>query len=551
LFRKIAIHLHLLIAVSLCVVLLTPASGFSWGNPDLLVEINDTSLTRQDFLDWWQIWKEPETPLPEAPDEFIDWMLLFQEAENMQLYDRPSYRNKVSVFLRARSLMLLKQEEVDSKIKQPGREELWPLYEQTYLPRFNLKMISVDSDADQQTVADALAGGATLEAAAEAAGLMDSPAFMAETGLMRPAKLPAPLLEAVRTMQTGELGGPVTFGHFSYFFEILERDNGSDEDFESLRDSLARQWHKQQASRLTADLIKRLREQYQVEVHGDVIDQIGLEPLDPAVAEQVAVRIGNLQVLAQAVQQSVAKDFKLRYGPHGDVSQELAGVRQRVIADMLSQTLTGMAALDRHYEEREPFLETYRFYCQNRMIKELEQAVVAPQVEITDADIAAAYRDNIDEYTRKGLVELAMVQTREAELARLIETRLQQGEAFDQVVAPVAPRGVAVQKVPLEHLQEPLQQAVAGMATGQVSQMIPVADEYYFIKLIGHGEQQVVPLAMVRDKVKAELGQRRFQQTRAALLAQLRERSSIKLKNKSWQQVVAQLKREQHDNPKQ
>lgn len=541
----------LLVAVVFCTTLLTPPAAFSWGNPELLVEINDTSLTRQDFLDWWQIWQEEDMPLPETPDEFIDWMLLFQEAENMQLYDRPAYRNKVSVFLRARSLMLLKQEEVDSRIGTPSREDLWPLYEATYLPRFNLEMVSVDQEQAGQAVAAALAGGASLEAAAEAAGLLDSPAYLAETGLMRPAKLPEPLLEALRGMQVGETAGPVSFAHYTYFFQVLERDDGSEEDFETLRAGLARTWHKQQVGRLTAALIERLREKYQVEVDDELVGQIGLEPLEPALAEQVAVRIGNLQVLAQAVQESVAKDFQLRYGRHGDQEQELDGVRRRVIADMLSQTLTGMEALDRHYEEREPFRTTYRFYCQNRMIKELEQELIAPQVQITPADIEAAYRENIAEFTRTGLVEVAMVQTREAELARLAELRLQQGGSFDQAVAPFAPRGVEVQKIPSDHLQPPIRQALASMAPGQVSPMIAVDDEFFFVKLIRSGEAEVMPLEMVREQVRTDLGQERFQQARAALLAQLRERSRIKLKNKAWQQVAAQLKREQDDNQQQ
>ena len=103
--------LLLSIVLSVLVTSLLPANAHAWGNPELLVELNDTSMNKQDFLDWWEIWKEADTPLPETPDDFIDWMLLFQEAENMQFYDQSAYIRKVSVFLRSRSLMLLKQEE--------------------------------------------------------------------------------------------------------------------------------------------------------------------------------------------------------------------------------------------------------------------------------------------------------------------------------------------------------------------------------------------------------------------------------------------------------
>ncbi|MCK4536751.1 MAG: hypothetical protein KAT93_07035, partial [Desulfuromonadales bacterium] len=421
--RIIVPSLLLPVVLLFIVVSLTPSTALSWGNPELLVEVNDTSLTKQDFLDWWQIWKEPDTPLPETPDAFIDWMLQFQEAENMQLYDRPSYRKKVSVFLKVRSLMLLKQEEVDSKISPPIREDLWPLYEQKYLPRFNLKLVSVETDEARQAVEDALSDGESLEVAAEAAGLLDGPSYLAETGLMRPAKLPEPLLEAVQQIQKGETGGPVSFAHYTYFFEVLERDDGTDDDFEALRKGLAEKWGKQQVARLTAEMMERLRTKYQVEINDELVEKMGLEPLAAEDAEQVAVKIGNIQVSAQVIQVAMAKDYKLRSGRHGNQEQELTQVRQRVIADMLGQTLSSLEALDRHYEERDPFRKTYRFYCQNRMIKELERELIAPQTSLTDADIEAAYRENIDAFTRKGLVELIMVQTKEKELAQRIKGR--------------------------------------------------------------------------------------------------------------------------------
>ena len=81
--------------------------------------------------------------------------------------------------------------------------------------------------------------------------------------------------------------------------------------------------------------------------------------------------------------------------------------------------------------------------------------------------------------------------------------------------------------------------------------MIQVGDEFFFLKLIKRGEEQVMPLEMARTQVETDLSQQRFQQARSDLLAQLRERSRIKVKDRAWQQVVEQLKKEQHDNPEQ
>lgn len=484
-------------------------------------------------------------PLPETPDGYIDWLLLSQEADNMQLYDSPAYRNKINVFLRVRSLMLLKQEEISDRIPAPTRDDLWPMYEEKYVPRFNLRLLSVEDSENRTDVEKLLAQGERLADIAKKVGLADSPLYMEKTDLLRPARLPAPLLEAVGEAQSGAIGGPVAVGEFTYFYEVLERDNGSDEDLKTLWDRLARQWRKAQEHRLTADLVEVLRKKYPVEVNDDLLARIGLDPLSSEDAESIVLKIDESQVSGRAFQEALAKDVKLRHSRHQVQEEMLEVARKRVIGDMVSQTLTSIEALARHYEEREPFNKTYLFYCQNSLVKAFQRAVIAPQVSVSEADIEAAYQANIADYTRKGMVELAMVQTKEAKLAQRVEEQLLRGANFEQTVAPLAPLGVTPRKVPLNHLPEPVKDVLEDMAPGQVSRMVPIGEEFVFVRLIGKGEDQVAPLDMVRGQLEEELQQALFQQVRADLLSQLRERSHIKLKSRAWKQVVEQLKREQ------
>ncbi len=83
----------------------------------VLAEINGRAYTAQEFREWWQHYREEDTPFPATPDPFVDWHLLVQEAERMELFSSPSFQRKVQVFLRARAIMLLKYEEVDSRIQ--------------------------------------------------------------------------------------------------------------------------------------------------------------------------------------------------------------------------------------------------------------------------------------------------------------------------------------------------------------------------------------------------------------------------------------------------
>ncbi len=88
----------------------------------VLARINGRAYTAQDFRDWWHHFREEEMPFPPTPDPFVDWHLLVQEAQRMELTNSPSFQRKVQVFLRARSLMLLKHDEVDSRIRLDERQ---------------------------------------------------------------------------------------------------------------------------------------------------------------------------------------------------------------------------------------------------------------------------------------------------------------------------------------------------------------------------------------------------------------------------------------------
>jgi len=112
-----------LLKVLFIIFLLIPAPAvafFGGGAP--LVTINGVEHTRQDFEKWWQFWKEEDSVLADNPDIYIDWLLMKQQAQEMELYENPSYKAKVRVFLKVRGLMYLKNEEIDSKMKLGDRE---------------------------------------------------------------------------------------------------------------------------------------------------------------------------------------------------------------------------------------------------------------------------------------------------------------------------------------------------------------------------------------------------------------------------------------------
>ena len=521
----------LILVVSL--VLPGVARAFLWGDAQELVSVNDTRLTTESYRDWWREWQEKDMSVPETPDEFVDWMLLFQEAQAMQLDQNPEFLKKVAIFLKVRALMQLKQEEVGAKTRMPDDKTLWAAYRKDYTPLFNLHMVAVDAEEQAGEISRLLDAGKSLAAAAKETGLTGADEELEQSGLMRASKIPEALRKALADAPAKSIVGPVSFGHSWYFLEVLERSDGSEEDFAKVKNELIRQNLKVQENELTRQLTETLAKKYRVTVNEELLGRITAEGFPKEDAEKTVLRVANTVVSVDALYQATRKELEMRGGAHRK-SLDFEATKQRVVADAVAQTVTGLDALDRHYEKQPPLKATYEFYRQHRMIKELEKAVIEPGVKVEEKDVKAYYAAHPELFSRGGLVELSVVQTNEAKLAEQVGEKLKAGGDFFKVMQPLSPAGVEVRRAPLDHLHPVIQQALATMAPGQVGGPLKDGENIYFVKLIRTDETESIPFEKVAEDIRTRLREERFAEARNAFLKTLRGRSSIKVNQRAW-----------------
>jgi hypothetical protein len=520
----------------------SPLHAF-WGNSDVLVTVNDTEYSPADFRNWWREWREPGMNIPETPDPYIDWLLLSSEAKAMQLDENASYLKKLDVFLKVRSLMQLKAEEIDANKEIPPRDVLWEGYRKEYTPIFDLAMIAVPEQEQAQVVRRFLDEGVAFLDAAEAAGLENVAEELEHTGPMRFTRIPDPLREAIMPLEEGDIAGPVFFGHSYYFIEVLERNEGSDADFETLKQALIRQEQKKQEARLTQALLERLMDKYQVQVDEEAIAAIDPEGVSGEDAEHTVIRIADIKIPASVVYEAVQKAQKTRGQARHD-PESFAESKKRVVQDILSQTLTNMEALDRHYEEVPPLKQTFEFYQGHRLIKELEAEIIKPRAEVTDENVKAYYDENPGLFSREGFVEMAMVRTNEAQLAERITRELKTGADFFSVMEPVSPAGVRIEKRPAAHLPDVIKAELEKLSPGQVG-IVEDGDETVFIKLVRREDQDRIPFDAVRDRIRTQLEEERFESVRNEMIQQLRALSDIEINQSAWKKLRKTLVEEE------
>ena len=523
------------------------SEAFFWDNDDVIAEINDIKLTDIDFKHWWNEWQEPQIPLPKTPDEFIDWILLSQEAEKMQLYENASFRKKVNVFMKVRSLMLIRQEEIAMRMLPPSDERLNDIYQEEYVPFLNLRMTALPSEEDVSTVQDLLKEGLSLQEAAVQAGFNDPSKYIEETGEMRPLKIPAPMREIALTLERGQNGGPVVWKDVFYLVELLSRRDGTDDDFESVRESLVKKHSKREDERLTKALIENLKEKYKAEIDRDFLKTLDTEVVPQGEKDRIVIKFGETEISVERLFQSMRQPLKLQK-EKGMGKENFQKALDGVVNNIVSQSLIGMEALDRHYELRPPFKYTYEFYRQNRLIVELVNEIIRPQVKIEKADIIKEYEAHPERYIKQeNMVELIMVDTKSEKLAEVLSDQLKAGGDFSTVMKVLAPGGLTTKKTTVEKLSAEIRDAISPLSAGQAVGPITSNGRMYFIKFIGHADPALIPLEEVAPQIQIRLNAEKYTEVRNSYLKRLKQKSKIKINIDVWKKTRSQLLEETDD----
>ena len=513
-----------------------------WGDSEPLLTVNDQSYQTEDFLNWWREWREDTQP-PSSIDPYVDWILLAKEAEQMQLQDQPSYQKKVATFLRVRSLMLLKKEEIDGKITPPDDETLYAYYLQNFTPRWQLQTVTFRKQADLDLFVAAHtdspeSGSEDLLAkigTAAANYSLSSPVWE------RPKHLPKKILNLLEEAQDQRFSSAYPWRDTWQIVEILAKEPASDADFNQLHNALKPQYLKHQRATLTAELLQQLKEKYPVEINQEVLATIQAEGVPEDQAQVTVLEFLSHKITAAELHAAALKQYN-SLAPQQQVKTPFAQILQRVISAIVSQNLVDAEALARHYEQRPPFKSTFDFYRNHRLIRELERQIIQPEVKaITPEAVKQSYEEYKVQLSGPAVVEIVRGETRDGDLAVRLHAKLRQGEDFNAIMTVLGYENAEAEKLPLTHLSEPLQKVLNTLQPGQ-SDMVEDGDNFVFVRLLKPLQQEIVAFDSVKDSLEAELKRVAFLKRKQEIIQQLRQHSTISVDQQQWQSCLDTLK---------
>ncbi|MEW6218297.1 MAG: peptidyl-prolyl cis-trans isomerase [Thermodesulfobacteriota bacterium] len=521
-----------------------------FGERHLLV-LNGAGHSKADFLQFWEQWKEEDSPVPDSPDFWIDWLLFYQEAEQMELGDAPAVQAKLFTFLKVRALMQLRQDEVTSRMAAVDEERLWQRYLQDEAPLYKIESVLIADQAAAGRFAElARAGRPFAEVVTDPSLGLAEPPKVISSDWLRKSKVPETYREDLAKAELGSVLGPLFWEPKKTYYLVrkVEQQAGSQEDFQRIRKDIEERLFKEEDGRLTRDLLVRLMKEYEVVTHDDRIEAL---PMNGGSQEQLSAVVvemkGGRTVTGGELVQMVMRDLSMRMRPNAQGSFDMVhgdfnDAKRRVLMDYLGAELTVRAALDRHYEQKPPIKDVFDFYRQRRMILELKNRLFRTQVEVSDQEAQAFYQANQQLFTHPASLELAILSTRDEKLADFLRKELLSGKDFFEVANHVVAGGVNPTNVLVSDLDPAMVEALSGVAEGAQVGPVKIGEDTHFIKLIRRRESVVRPLDEVKHMITRKLHEERIQEKEEAFRQKLRAVSKIEVDDGQWQEVVRTLK---------
>ncbi|MBU0682465.1 MAG: peptidyl-prolyl cis-trans isomerase [Proteobacteria bacterium] len=516
------------------------ARAWFWDDASL-VTIGGETFSAQDYRDWWRNWQEENMSLPESPDEFINWQLMAQEGTRMQLDSEPDYQRKVDTFLKVRSLMILKNEEVDAKAT-PTRAEMWAVYEKEYCPRWNIEVFFFETETQAAAKGKELAAGTISGDDLRALTVTDGGPLFSEAKWLRVPQIKEEWLASLNGQKPGYVTAPQAMGKHFMILYLVDEKGPEEEDFAHVMATIQSKVRDQLSADLTFKLVQDLKKKYKVNVDEEFLATIGETSLDLESSEKPVVTTTQGDISAGALQAMMAKErqFRKQYNFSPEDTQSL---KERVVGSMLAQTLISWDAINRHYEEKEPFAAVYQFYRKHRLTKEIEKRFIQPKAKLDEAEAKAYYEENQEKFSHPEMISYVLAEGEE-ELINRMRQDVTQGEDFLEVAAKHFPGGLPVIQVPVSHLDAALKGPLLALNKGEVSMPFAMDHNFAMAKVVNRRPAMPVPFLQVKEEIDKKLSDEKFAASRKEFLDQLKKKSAIKVNNKTWSKLRKELEQQ-------
>jgi len=508
---------------------------------DTLVSIDGTSYTAEDFKHWWKSWQNPDQPLPETPDPYIDWLLLARAGKRMQLDEDPGFKRQTRIFLQARTLMMLRYDEVGSKIDVTD-DDIQKRYEENYLPRWLVQKLQfTDEDEAKKAWEDLEKGAVTVKELVARDAEEDGPVKTRESWV-RPEGIDQGWVEIFRNLAVGEVVNPDDTKGGPSLYVLKDQKGKDEEDFAKLSEGIRKDLQKEQAQSLTEELIRKLRDKYQIEVDQERIDALDINAPEESLTDAVVIASNKENVTEREFAGVLRRLVKNRStAAHATTDEGVAQeLKEVAVENIIAQEVTNWECLDRHYEKKEPFKWVYEFNYNHRLGLAVTARVLVPGVEVSEDEIKQYYDENIDRFTQPAMVKVEIIDDTQGPVDQ-VWADVMAGKAFKPTVKERFEINVETREVPANHLDPEVKAMVDKMAVGDTSPIFDAQDSRVVVHLVDRTPATPLPLKQVERSIRSKLRKEKINQARSTFLDKIKSQSKIEVNERQWKAIQKEL----------
>jgi hypothetical protein len=516
------------------------SGAWPWDGSKSLVTINGTSYTADDYKHWWENWREPQSKPPQDMQPFIEWKLLAQEAESMELDQAPAFNRHVRVFLKARARMSLKYEAVDSRIKIT-EQDVRLRFEQEYSP---VSMVTVLNFVSKESADNAyrnltdntLSFNELLKRPIQEGGphKTEKKQFYPKTLKNRQDKF-----ADIKQFSVGEISAPHKRGHFFVIYRLDEQLILGDNGFNKYKKRVRRSIIDEKQAAYTNELVTQLWEKFDVQVDENLFDQAAVN-ITGEVLKRPIVTTNRENIPFALLVKDIQKEYRMR-----DIDswsdEDKKKLFRGLLNGMIIEYLITWESMDRHYEDKPPFKWSYQFYRESKLIGELENRLIAQEIKLNENDILEYYENHLDQYRNPVLVTIVMLEDEQQLIDRLWK-EINQGQDFLEVAKRYYANLVPMKDIPVDDLAPEKLAVVQQLEIGATAPPFLSKDgRYVLVKLLNRKPGDPMPLKSVRGTVISELRKETFRKMRREYLTKVLAQSQIDVNQRAWDKLKADL----------
>lgn len=534
------ITLTLILLCSLTFLPIDASAAWPFGD-DPLVTIDGNEYAPEEFKRWWNFWKEKDEALPETPEPYIDWLLLAREGERMELDEDPGFKRQTRIFLQARGLLKLKYEEVDSQI-EVSEADIEKRYREKFLPRWYLQRLEFqDEEAALEAWDQLQAEALTVKELLEKNHAQGGPLSTSENWV-RPVQLDPGWVAIFEKTPVGQVVDPEEHNRGFDLFYIRDKKGFDENDLAQVSERIRSELWKEKEDELTQALLRDLREKYEVKVHEDRLAKLDLNADDDSLSDEPIISTTEENISEKDFMAVIDRLISSRPAAAHALSneEEAAALKENTVNNIIAQSVTNWEALDRHYEEQEPFKWAYQFNYNHRLVKAVENLLFAPKAEVSEEEAKQYYEQNIDDYTRPETAKLYIIDDTQIPVEK-IWAEVAVGKNFLDAIAENTEVRVIPQEVPVNHLDEEVRDVAKNLAEGETSRVFNARGSKVMVHMVKKTPENPLPFHRLKDSIRTKIKKQKIKELHDEHVALLKSRSQIEVDSDEWESVREEI----------